>query len=81
MIRLESFEKMLDRYCSADLDKEGLEVRPGDDEIAEVLGQGILKHLFARLKSEKEKFPPGEERKVLETAMAVLYRLAREAVE
>jgi predicted phosphodiesterase len=78
MIRLESFEKMLDRYAHADLDKEGLEIRPSDEEIAGVLGQGILKHVFARLKSQKENCPPGETRKVLEAAVNILYRLARE---
>ncbi len=78
LIQIDAFENMLQRYLFFDLNTEGLHIKPGEEELREVLGPGILQSVYQELETRKAEASGAEEIKVIETAMLSLYRLAKE---
>lgn len=67
---------VLDRYFWAQLDTSGLAVEPREEELDELLGQGILRDIHEHLRQEMNS-TDRKTRAVAQEAVRILYQLAR----
>nr|AEH26479.1 metallophosphoesterase [uncultured Acidobacteria bacterium A2] len=78
MLRLEELQQMLDgRYLFNEIDESALHVRPTDDEVRAVAGDGVLRRVLDQLQHEAGSGDPVAARRA-ERCMLLMYRLARE---
>jgi DNA repair exonuclease SbcCD nuclease subunit len=77
MLRLPQLGEVLDRYLWHDLDQAGLHLRPSEEQVRAVAGDGVLRRVLEQLEQEAGNGNP-EGRLVAERAILILYRLAQE---
>jgi DNA repair exonuclease SbcCD nuclease subunit len=68
---------VLQRYCWADMNIDGLHTAPDDEDLRQAVGTGVLRTVYDRLCQEEMSSENGTREKA-ERALTVLYRLARE---
>jgi DNA repair exonuclease SbcCD nuclease subunit len=68
---------VLSRYLWAEVDRSGLVTEPKEEELSQLVGNGILRHVFDRLTAEANA-ADASRRAVAAHALLVLYRLAHE---
>ncbi len=74
---LEALRQLLkDRYFFGELDDSELHVRPTEEEIREVAGQGILRRVLDKLQVEAADPEPAN-RRLAERSVLLLYQIAR----
>ncbi|HLJ97210.1 MAG TPA: DNA repair exonuclease [Gemmataceae bacterium] len=77
MLRLEQLRAVVDRYLFAELDDTKLRLQPGEDEIRQVAGDGVLRRVLEQLQQEASVAEP-EVRRLAERTILLLYQIAHE---
>lgn len=78
MLRLSELREILqNRYFVGELDDAGLHIRPSEDEVKSLAGQGVLGRVLARLQAESGTTDEAA-RQLAERAVLLLHQLARE---
>jgi DNA repair exonuclease SbcCD nuclease subunit len=78
LVRLDELEDgVLRSYCWAELNADRLHGAPGDEELRSVVGSGVLRAVYHRLR-EEETSPDEGARQRAARSLLVLYRLAQE---
>jgi len=75
-MRLEELREVLKRYQLGALDETNLHLKPTEEEMREIAGQGVLSRVLERLQNEGASSEPAV-RQVAERATLLLYQIAR----
>ena len=77
MLRLTQLREVADRYLFAELDQSKLHMQPGESEIREVAGEGVVQRLLEQLQQEAVG-DDQQTRRLAERAILLLYQIAHE---
>jgi len=78
IVQLDAFRNMLNRYLYCDLHTDELHLKPSDEDLHEVVGQGVLCGVLDRIRDRLQQDISDEECAKHERALVALYRLTKE---
>lgn len=76
-MRLEELREVLKRYQLGLLDEEELHIKPTDEEMREIAGQGVLSRVLEKLQQDVLS-PEQPTRQIAERGILLLYQIAKE---
>ena len=79
MERLEEVRQVLGRFVVGQLDDSDLHAKPTEEEIRDVVGNGVLKTVFDEICAQRDAKEDGRSRVVAEQAVSLLYRYAQQS--